>query len=175
MQHVFVVDAGVLFTGWLNRHPEGFFLTTDQILNEIVNAPSRRRAGTFQSLGRLRAEAPDSRAMRDVSEAAYRTGDYGVLSESDASLIALALTKQREGFSVTVVSNDLALLNTAVELGLQVIDPTGRFRRKITWGAKCPACGHEERKAPNDGLCPVCGTPMRRHAVRKRGHRNTER
>ncbi|MHA1772207.1 MAG: hypothetical protein ACTSYL_01090 [Candidatus Thorarchaeota archaeon] len=168
MKTVFVVDAGVLFTKWVDQNPEAEFVTTEEIVHEIRNRPSRQRIDFLLSTGRLRVESYDPRAIISVQKAGEVTGDRRVLSEVDASLLALALTRQQSGLPVVVVSKDLALLNTALALKLKVLDPSGRLRRKITWGYRCPSCNHVEQVAPSDLLCPICGTLMRRTALKSK-------
>ena len=114
------------------------------------------------TLERLREEAPETVSIRAVQSAAQATGDSRVLSEADVDLLALAHTKKSQGFSTTLVSSDLAVLNTAKQMGISIIDPSGRFRHEIIWSFKCPACNHKSKSTTKDLECPVCGTQMRR-------------
>ncbi|MCF2136011.1 MAG: hypothetical protein K9W43_02125 [Candidatus Thorarchaeota archaeon] len=168
MGAIFVVDAGVLFTKWVDKNPDAKFVTTDEIVQEVRNRPSKQRIDFLLSTGRLRVESYDPRTIVSVKKAGAITGDRRVLSEVDTSLLALALTRQQNGLPAIVVSKDLALLNTALALDLKVVDPSGRLKRKITWGYRCPSCKHIKSTAPPDLLCPICGTQMRRTALKSR-------
>ncbi len=166
METLYVVDAGVLFTRWPYEHLEAHLVTTEDVFDEIVNRPSRQRADILIALDRLRVESPTSSMLREVQAKARTTGDFHSLSRQDQGLLAVALGYKKQGVPTVVVSTDLAVLNTAVALGLSIEDPSGRFRRHIRWRYVCPQCGHRVRAgtAPDNLSCPVCGSIMRRRA-----------
>jgi rRNA maturation endonuclease Nob1 len=152
----------------MSKIPEGTFVTTRSVLEEIRNRPSKVRAEALTMIDRLREDFPTSVSLKEVKQVASKTGDKSVLSDVDIELIALAHTKKAEGISVTLVSTDLAVLNTARHLGLTILDPSGRFKHEIVWSLKCPACNHKSSSKVTDLECPVCGTTMRRIVQRKR-------
>ncbi len=168
MVRFYVVDAGVLFSTWPLDQRNARFVTTSDVLNEVVNRPSRQRAETLAALGRLTTDEPETLSLRTVRDAAMKTGDATVLSQQDIGLVALALTLKQRGEDVRLVSTDLAVLNTAEALGIPVEDPSGRYRGKVVWTYVCPECGH--RMTPgemvSDDICPVCGSRMRRRRRR---------
>ncbi len=168
LEEVYVVDAGVLFTNWTARHPDALLVTTDEVLNEIINRPSRQRIEFLLSTDRLRVEAYDPTAFQKVRHASSKTGDRHVLSDVDVSIIALALTRSENDLPTVLVSTDLALLNTAIALGIKVVDPTGRLKHHITWKYRCPSCGHVSERPPPDLICPTCGNSMRRQPRRRK-------
>ncbi|TFF95075.1 NOB1 family endonuclease [Candidatus Thorarchaeota archaeon] len=166
---LFVVDAGVLFSLWPQKNPQKSLATTQAVVDEVLNRPSRRRIDELLSTSRLRVEGAVPSAFPHVEETARKTGDLNKLSKQDVELLALAISLSQESRDVTVVSTDLAVLNTAVSLGLRAVDPERRFRERIKWMFKCPACGKALRTAPPGMECPVCGTKMqRRPGQRKR-------
>ncbi len=167
MNRVYIVDAGVLFTKWVDQNPEAEFVTTQEVMDEIINRPSQQRVDFLISAGRLRIESYDPQFLRSVREASSSTGDLRELSTEDRSLLALALTRRHNELSAVIASTDLALLNTAISLDIEVVDPSGRLRHRIVWRYTCPSCKHTETVPPRDLCCPVCGTRMRRTAVRK--------
>ncbi|MFQ5831811.1 MAG: NOB1 family endonuclease [Candidatus Thorarchaeota archaeon] len=164
----FVLDVAALLFQWTRQNPDAVFLTTPAVLDEIRNRPSRERAESLISTGRLRVEVPEPDHIKDATKAADATGDSSVLSATDIELIALTLQESRLDLNVAVVSTDLALLNTAASLGLDTIDPDRRMRHVIRWRIRCPACGHQEENDKTILECPVCGTQMRRKAGHKR-------
>lgn len=169
---VFVVDAGVIFTNWHQKNPRALMFTTESVLDEIRNRPSSTRMDTLISIGRLKVSMPCNAAIKRVHEVAIEAGDKTSLSTTDVELIALGLDLQETNSSVTLVSTDLSLLNTAVHLGLKTIDTSQRMRHKIRWILKCPACGHSQPESSGTRECPVCGTEMkRRPSERRRIHK----
>jgi len=118
--------------------------------------------------GRLTYETPESSALDIVREAAKETGDDKVLSHVDLELLALAQSKMSQGQSTTLVSTDLAVLNTARHMGLSILDPSHRFQHEIIWSLKCPACNYNTKAKAKTLECPVCGTAMRRVVSKKK-------
>ncbi len=167
MEQLFLVDAGVLLTNWTQKNPEYQFLTTSTIINEIKNRPSIQRIESLISLDRLVIEDVDEIWIQEVRSAATETGDIAVLSSPDIDLLALAVQKYRSNVEVTVVSTDMAVLNTAHFIGLEILNPRGNMKHDIRWILKCPACGNSS--ANIDVVeCIVCGTEMKRRPASRR-------
>jgi rRNA maturation endonuclease Nob1 len=167
MSHVYVIDSGVLFSIWTKKVPEGVFATTMSIVDEIHNKPSKFRTDILELLDRLQKDTPPSSSIRAVVKAADETGDRPVLSDTDIELVALAHSKKGDGVSITLVSTDMAVLNVARYLGIDIIDPSGRFRDDLRWILICPACNHKSEVFRQGLDCPVCGTQMRRKVLGK--------
>lgn len=168
MKRLFVVDAGVLFSNWPAKNPEYDLMTTENIIDEIQNRPSKSRMEFLMSIGRLRTDLPSPENIKRVQSAAKETGDILVLSDNDIELIALALDHVEHYQQVIVVSTDIAVLNTASHLGLGILDPADRMRDQRRWVIICPACNHIETTPPESMECPVCGTLMRRRVRNRR-------
>jgi rRNA maturation endonuclease Nob1 len=165
--HIYVLDTGVLLSQWTSKNPAFILMTTQSVIDEIRNRPSKNRIQNLLSTDRLRIASPDAESIEMTEKKARETGDYGVLSREDSELISLGLQQKHLGHRVSVVSSDLALLNTAAALGLGILDPMERMKEKITWMLKCPGCGNEEFETITHAECPVCGTEMQRKPKRK--------
>lgn len=168
MQRLHLLDTGALLSTWTQENPNVDIMTVPSILEELHNRPSQARAETLISIGRLRQEAPPAAQIAKVRKVANNIGDGASLSTNDIELLALAVSKKESGYSVTVVSTDLSLLNTASFLQLEVLDIASRFSRQIRWMLRCPACGHISKETGAGPECPVCGTNMRRSPLKKR-------
>ena len=168
MSRYYVVDAGVLFSTWAVNILDAKLATTSNILTEIRNRSSQARAEILTLLDRMRIEDPLQEHLKQVRLVASRSGDISVISENDIELIALALMLNEGGNLVTLVSMDLAVLNTASHLNLRTLDPTGKFGQKITWVMRCPACSYKSKTMKRETECPVCGTKLRRTPLKKR-------
>ncbi len=168
MSHTYVLDAGVLFSTWTTKVPQGTFVTTATVLEEVKNRPSQVRADILAILDRLHEDIASADSIAAVKGAATKTGDISVLSDVDIEIIALAHAKNSVGTDTTLVSTDLAVLNTARHLGIAILDPSGKFKHQIVWGLRCPACNHRSSSQVKDLECPVCGTKMKRFVQRKR-------
>ncbi len=168
MTTIHVVDTGVLISDWERRHPSVHLVTTQAVIDEVLNSLSQRRVENLISVGRLSIRNVDESVFEEVIHAAQQSGDISVLSKTDQSLLALAQSMRRAGYNVTLVSTDTAVLNTASFLGISVLDPTSKMRHRVTWSYRCPACGYIERQSPSSLECPVCGTMMHRRAISRR-------
>jgi UPF0271 protein len=165
VERIFVLDTGAFLSNWTQKYPNVKFITTEQVLDEIRNKPSKMRAENLISMGQLGVESVEAETISKVSHAASTTGDVRDLSENDIELIALALSKYGSDIPVTLVSSDFSVLNTANYLGIDIFDLTGKMKEAIKWTYKCPACNYRG----NQGLeCPICGTMMRRRARKKK-------
>ncbi len=163
----YVLDTGVLLSTWTQKIRESDLFTTPSVIDEVENRPSKTRIDTLISVGRLFVQEPSEEQMKKAEKAAMQYGDAPTLSPTDIGIIALALEKATTSDDIVLVSTDLAVLNTASHLGLEVLDPSGRMKRRIKWTYHCPACGHTSKTVDEGKMCPVCGTEMRRRAVKK--------
>ena len=167
MSQVYVIDAGVLFSTWTMKVADITLVTTSNIMTEVQNRPSQLRADILLLVDRMRIVNPEATQIQQTREASIRSGDHSVLSDTDIELVALALMLKDEGENVTLVSTDFAVLNIASQLDIPIIDPNQKFKQKISWGMRCPACYYKSKTSTRDTECPVCVTPMRRTPLRK--------
>ncbi|MFX0056598.1 MAG: hypothetical protein ACFFAX_07630 [Promethearchaeota archaeon] len=172
--HIYVLDTGALLSQWTTKNPHLTFMTTQSVIDEIQNRPSKNRVQNLLSTDRLRIASPDADSIEKTEKKAREIGDYGVLSQEDLELISLGLKQKHLGHEVSVVSSDLALLNTAAALGLRTSDPKGRMKEKINWVLKCPGCGNEESVSISQLECSVCGTEMRRKPKKREKIKGSE-
>jgi len=131
----------------------GELYTTPTVVEEISDVHSRCRLEALLA-GGLTVTAPSGEGEKRVATAATETGDIGRLSLADADLLALSLD-----LGATVVSDDYAVQNVALSLGIEVrgiLRPKARRRR---WRFRCPGCN---RRYPLAGTCPACGSPLKR-------------
>ena len=171
MTRLYVLDAGALLSLWTQKEPSALFLTTPEVVQELRNRPSKTRVETLISLGRLREQVPAESSIKSATKAALEIGDAATLSSTDIGIVALTIEARDKGNNVTLVSTDLSVLNTAKHLGLQILDPSNRFREKISWVLVCPGCGKKSESEKGALECPVCGTEMRRRSRKRASKR----
>lgn len=171
---IHLLDTGALLSQWIMKNPELSFVTTQSVIDEIQNKLSMNRVHNLISIGRLRVEYPTPEALETVKVKAGKIGDAHVLSDVDLELIALGFDHAQQSHDVRVVSTDLAVLNTASLLGLDITDPKGRMKHKIIWVLRCPACGNEEQEGAISLECPTCGTQMHRKSKKRKKLRFTK-
>lgn len=153
----YILDASFFF----GEYPFcGEFATTPEVVAELRDVTSKMRFEVMQSRGLLISEA-DVAAVDRVRDAANRSGDARVLSETDISVIALGLA-----LSGTVVSDDFAVQNVCRHLKIPVQNMMQKKAKRRVWKCICSGCGAEIPAGEVD--CPVCGSPPVRRGTEKR-------
>ena len=162
-----MLDTAALLTTWTQKQTDCQFVTTPDVIEEIQNRPSISRVQSLQSVGLLRLIPADELFFGRVQAGADKSGDKIALSNTDLSILALALAEAERGINPILVSSDFAVLNTAVHLGIRVLDLTGQMNEQRTWIYVCPACKNRDLQPDSTLECPVCGTLMIRKTVER--------
>jgi UPF0271 protein len=146
----YVLDASFFF---YDRPAEGELYTTPSVVDELEDLRSKSRFDVLCAGGLTVAE-PSAESKKTVTAAAHRTGDAGVISETDRDVLALALD-----LSAAICTDDFAVHNIARELTLRSVPMQQRMAKKRTWRYRCRGCG---RYFDRGGECPVCGSELKR-------------
>jgi len=146
-----IADSSVFICG---KTLAGEVVTVPGVEQELKDIRSRMR---FQ-IAEVRIERPSKEALDRAERAAQETGDLSTLSSVDLELLAVALDLE-----VPLATDDYALQNVAIHLGLRV-EPVAQplIKKVIKRSKKCVGCGRSFQGEE----CPVCGTPARR--IRRR-------
>ncbi|MCQ2376988.1 MAG: nucleotide-binding protein [Methanocorpusculum sp.] len=129
---------------------EGELLTTDEVKAEIKDFSSRTAFSLMEDAGlKISSAAPAD--VSAVKAAAAASGDLRVLSDTDISVIALALSM--EG---TVVSGDFAVQNVCRHLQIPVKSLLAKTAKKKVWKRICSGCGAEIPDGYDE--CQICGS-----------------
>ncbi len=115
---------------------------------------------------RVQVTEPTTESVNRVKLTASKSGDLGALSQTDISLLALALDlKQLEG-GVSLVTDDFAVRNVAELLSVSLSQTSlkGGEWKSISWKIYCKGCGRQYTN-PKLTRCPVCGTDLVRKAA----------
>jgi UPF0271 protein len=147
MRQAIVADSSVFICG---KGFEGEVVTVPGVEGELLDIGSRMRL----QISGARIEPPSRDALARARAGAERTGDAAVLSEVDLELLAKALE-----LSATLATDDYALQNAALHLGLRVETVAQpKIKKILKRTQRCSGCGR-----PFEGEdCPVCGTPRRK-------------
>ncbi|HPY91888.1 hypothetical protein, partial [Methanothrix soehngenii] len=112
-----VADASVFIWG---KRPEGELITVPAVEAELKDIRARSRLHIYET----RVESPTTIALKAARDAAEQTGDIRSLSAADLEVLAKALE-----YNATLATDDYALQNVALHLGLK-IEPIGQPRIK---------------------------------------------
>ncbi len=145
-----VLDASVFFA---DLPVAGEIYTTPAVIAEVKTQSAQMRLALLEE-GGLRVHAPGSAALGEVSEAARKSGDLTILSETDAGILALA-----SELGASVMTDDFAIQNTAQRMGITIIPILQRRAVKRKWKYRCTGCG---RFWSAPGECQICGAKISR-------------
>lgn len=144
------VDASFFFSEVIL---DGEIFTPPSVVDEITDLRSRCRLEALLASG-LSVISPSAESVRRVSAAAGETGDLTRLSAADTDLLALSLD-----LGAVTVTDDYAVQNVALRLGLGVKGILQQKAHPRRWRFRCPGCN---RRYSSAGTCPVCGSLLSR-------------
>ncbi|VVB96733.1 Endoribonuclease Nob1 [uncultured archaeon] len=157
---IYIADASLFI---IRKRLEGSVITVPSVVEELRDENAR----TTMELMNVRVEPPVRDFIKEVKLKANVTKDSEELSGTDIEILAKAL--EYSGREETVlVTDDFAIQNTAIQLGIRVM-PAGQRKIKdiLLWEKQCIGC---KRRFPGGDVCPVCGSPMNK---RRKGKART--
>ncbi len=171
--HFFIMDASALIAGQVEVGENTRLATTTDILEEVRSKMTQVRISGWLDAGILMPMEPAPEFITQAKQAASKTGDLRVLSKNDLALVALALDilKNHEGSTVTMLSGDFAIENTAKALNIKVDSITPGIKKTIQWEWYCPACHKLGFLDQTLRECDACGTPLKRRDLAHRQDR----
>jgi endoribonuclease Nob1 len=145
-----VLDASFFFGDF---PAEGDTFTVPSVIDELKDIRAKGNFEKWCARG-LRVQSPTEESKKQVISAAGTTKDVTVISGTDRDLLALALD-----LGAPLYTDDFAIQNVALVLGVKTISLLQRKARRVHWKYRCSGCG---RYADHDGECPVCGAAIKR-------------
>jgi endoribonuclease Nob1 len=145
-----VLDASVFFSEFMLN---GEIFTTSSVCDELLDIRSRGNFEKWCAAG-LRVVSPGRQTLKRVTDAAAISRDAGVISGTDAELLALALE-----LDAVLYTDDFAIQNVAAVLGVKTCPIQQRKAKRIHWKYRCSGCG---RYFDHDGECQICGAAIKR-------------
>lgn len=157
----FVLDSTAFYAG-IPYQGNGRYYTTYLVLDEVKH----HNVGSSLIHTRVQVTEPSAESVGRVKSTAVKTGDMGALSQTDISLLALALDLSKTEGGVNLVTDDFAVRNVAEVLAIPLSQTSmkGGEWKNITWRIYCKGCGRQFTN-PKLTRCPVCGTDLVRKAT----------
>ncbi len=153
----YIADASLFI---IRKRLSGSVVTVPSVVEEIRDENSK----TAMELMQVSVENPLTIFKNEVMEKAGITKDSEELSGTDIDLLAKALEYSRRE-EVMLVSDDFAVQNTAIQLGIHVMPAGGRVIKDVLlWEKQCIGC---KRRFPAGDECPVCGSPLKKRRKRE--------
>jgi endoribonuclease Nob1 len=145
-----VLDASVFFTEF---SVSGEVFTTPAVCDELKDIRSKGNFEKWCAAG-LKVISPEPRTLHRVAEAAAISRDTGIISATDAELLAVALD-----LDAVLYTDDFAIQNVALVLGVKTSPIQQRKAKRVHWKYRCSGCG---RYFDHDGECLICGAAIKR-------------
>jgi len=160
---VHVIDSSAIFQ---RKAVYRNMVTVPEVVAEILDEAS----ALYFSVKNFRVEEASPESVEEVKEAARKTGDIHKLSDTDIKVLAKALDEIKKGKEVVLVTDDYAIQNVAMSLGIRF---DGILHRQISkefkWVKVCRGCG---RRIESE-ICPVCGSEAIIRRVKNDKNRNS--
>ena len=149
---IYIADASLFI---LRKRLEGSIVTVPSVVEELRDENAR----TTMELMNVRIEPPLPGFKKEVRTKAGITKDSEELSGTDIDILAKALEYSKREETI-LVTDDFAVQNTAIQLGIKVMPAGGRkIKDVLLWEKQCIGC---KRRFPEGDECPVCGSPMKK-------------
>jgi UPF0271 protein len=169
MGKAIVLDTSALIMGYEVAEVEAEHYTVQSVREEIQRDDIRKlRLDSAIDSGRITVRTPDTRYRAEVNLIIGEMGEADALSKADAELLALGAQLKGEGWETILISDDYSVQNVASELGLGFKGlATQGIKRQFKWVVYCPGCRRTFEEPQEDGVCPICGTDLKRRPSRK--------
>lgn len=168
MVRVLLLDASAFILGYDASEGDLEHYTVPSVRDEVRDDLQRIRLENAIKDGRIRLISPSSESTAQVKSVISELGESNALSETDKELLALGLQLKEEGHQPTVVSDDYSVQNVATRLGLSFKGlGTPGIKRVFEWIIYCPGCRKQFQEYQPDGVCPICGTALKRRPGKK--------
>jgi endoribonuclease Nob1 len=158
---VYVLDSTAFYAG-IPYQGNGRYYTTYLVLEEVKH----HSVGSSLIHTRVQVTEPSPDSVTKVRTTASKTGDITALSDTDVSLLALALDLKANELGTRLVSDDFAVRNVAEVLGIPLSETAmkGGEWKNISWKLYCKGCSKQYTN-PKLTECPVCGTKLVRKTI----------
>ena len=152
---IFVLDTGFFLYGLDRSGMEGECVISQGVKNEVLNGFPARKLEYYLESGVIRIISPDEKSLKKVRGRALLTGDSVRLSETDISVIALALELNGK-----IVTDDYAIQNVARRLGIDYLPLKEKGIKDVwKWTYRCTGCGRFFEEYHE--VCPICGSSLK--------------
>jgi UPF0271 protein len=162
MSSAIVLDTTFFFTPINLEGEYEEMYTTPQVVEELRDLRGKARYSTLLEGGLIVSE-PENNFLMKVMVAAQKTHNDRVLSNTDISVIALALE-----LSATIATDDFAIQHTARNLHIPIKPLMQRRAKKRDWILCCIGCGAEYETGEE---CLICGAPVQKVNMKKKNQK----
>ncbi len=169
---VYILDSSALIGGIIPTDLKQHSYISPLIkLETTKNTLIKIRLKSAKKEQKLSIRTPSQESVDVVAREAKRLGEN--LSNADVETIALALDMKEKKYTPVLISDDFSVENLCELLDISYTAMiTKGIKNFYQWFYFCPGCGKTD---DTDGLCRVCGTPLKRKPkhIQKTQHRTS--
>jgi UPF0271 protein len=159
-----VLDTSAILSG-LEIEDDKEYYTTPEVVNEIQDKNAKLKVELSFKDGDLKLIQPQKRFSENVNKKVELLGEIDSLSDTDKSILALALEIKGQGDDVLIATDDYSIQNVAESLSLKYISiKEGGIKKILAWNYVCIGCG--QRYDKNIILCETCGNMVKKRVKR---------
>lgn len=160
-----VLDTVALILGFTYVE-DALAVTSSKVLEEARDRKARYRALAAQEGTSVKIMKPEPVYLEEIRKKAQELGEIN-LSETDISILALALQLSKLGWDTCILTSDYSIQNLASRLGLRVQPILHQgIRKVISWEVYCEVCEWIEEGRFGES-CPRCGHKLKRRPRRE--------
>ncbi|MFX1465203.1 MAG: NOB1 family endonuclease [Promethearchaeota archaeon] len=171
MSEIFILDATALISGLDPNIINRTLWTVAEVIDEIKDSRNKFRIEMAIENKMIKIGSPSATMINKIKQAAEKSGDIVVLSDTDIKILALAYELKDKGHEVVILTDDYSVQNVASQLKIESkAYTTAGIRYEIKWELYCPSCFHsiEMRYTKRKQIfCEICGTKMKRRPYDK--------
>ena len=162
-----VLDTSSFIQGINISDTETRLYTTWLVRDEILENMALIRLDNWVQSGRITIKNPSKHILKHVLESSRKLGEHKALSDTDHSVIALALELSTD-YDTTVISDDYSVQNLSDYLGIKHRGlATKGIKKRFQWINYCPGCRKQFSEQQEDNVCSICGTELKRKPGKK--------
>lgn len=157
-----VLDTSSFIQGFDSSDSETKLFTTYFVMDEVRDEMAKIRLENWVRTGKIKVSNPEDVFLQRVLNTSQELGEVKALSETDHSIIALALELSAQ-YDTTIISDDYSIQNLSDELGIKHRGLITRgIKKRFQWVHYCPGCYKYFDGPQEDPECPICGTELKR-------------
>lgn len=157
-----VLDTSAFIMGFNPSILETPSYTTTSVFEELdMTAILANRIATAEKSGKLKIIPPSAKSVEKIQEVCQILGEQVTLSETDITVLALALDLKAASIEPLIISDDFAVQNVSEYLQISYRSMANRgIEKLLDWTLYCPACFKKYHIRVS--VCSICGTQLKR-------------
>jgi endoribonuclease Nob1 len=176
-RRVLILDTTAFIMGYEATNISDVQFSVPMVAKELTeDSTPWLRFKIAQEKHALQVRSPEKKHLEEAKKIAGKMGEVRHLSDADMEILSLSLELKNEKMEPIIVSDDYAIQNIAEKIGIGYISlSTIGIRYQMEWRLYCPACHKRYPSSSTLTICRVCGSPLKKRAIKKAPVKRLER